>query len=42
MSAVGAVNTGVPKHGKWIGHDSGASGFAAAFRLDLPDGRLDR
>lgn len=40
--AIGAVNTVVLKDGKRIGHNTDASGFAAAFRLGLPDVRLDR
>ena len=40
--AIGAVNTVVLKDGKRIGHNTDASGFAAAFRRGLPDVRLDR
>ena len=40
--AIGAVNTVVLKDGKRIGHNTDASGFAAAFRLGLPEVRLDR
>jgi shikimate dehydrogenase len=40
--AIGAVNTVVLKDGKRIGHNTDASGFAAAFRLGLPEARLDR
>ena len=40
--AIGAVNTVVLKDGKQIGHNTDASGFAAAFRLGLPQARLDR
>ena len=40
--AIGAVNTVVLKDGKRIGHNTDASGFASAFRLGLPDVRLDR
>jgi shikimate dehydrogenase len=40
--AIGAVNTVVLKDGRRIGHNTDASGFAAAFRLGLPDVRLDR
>jgi shikimate dehydrogenase len=39
--AIGAVNTVVLRDGKRIGHNTDASGFAAAFRLGLPDVRLD-
>jgi shikimate dehydrogenase len=40
--AIGAVNTVVLKDGKRFGHNTDASGFAAAFRRGLPDVRLDR
>jgi shikimate dehydrogenase len=40
--AIGAVNTVVLKDGKRIGHNTDASGFAAAFSRGLPDVRLDR
>jgi shikimate dehydrogenase len=40
--AIGAVNTVVLKDGRRIGHNTDASGFAAAFRRGLPDVRLDR
>ena len=40
--AIGAVNTVVLQHGKRIGHNTDASGFAAAFRRGLPDVALDR
>ena len=40
--AIGAVNTVVLKHGKRIGHNTDASGFAAAFRRGVPDATLDR
>ena len=40
--AIGAVNTVVLKDGKRMGHNTDASGFAAAFRRGLPDVRLDR
>jgi shikimate dehydrogenase len=40
--AIGAVNTVVLKAGKRIGHNTDASGFAAAFRRGLADVRLDR
>ncbi|WP_428493087.1 shikimate dehydrogenase [Rhodopila sp.] len=40
--AIGAVNTVVLTHGKRIGHNTDASGFAAAFRRGLPDAALDR
>jgi shikimate dehydrogenase len=39
--AIGAVNTVVLKNGKRTGHNTDASGFAAAFRLGLPDVHLD-
>jgi shikimate dehydrogenase len=39
--AIGAVNTVVLKDGKRVGHNTDASGFAAAFRLGLPDVHLD-
>jgi shikimate dehydrogenase len=35
--AIGAVNTVVLRDGKRIGHNTDASGFAAAFRRGLPD-----
>lgn len=40
--AIGAVNTVVLKDGKRIGHNTDASGFAAAFQRGLPGARLDR
>ena len=40
--AIGAVNTVVLRDGRRIGHNTDASGFAAAFRRGLPDVRLDR
>ena len=40
--AIGAVNTVVLKDGKRIGHNTDASGFAAAFRRGLPDVSLNR
>ena len=40
--AIGAVNTVVLKDGKRIGHNTDASGFAAAFQRGLPDVRLGR
>jgi shikimate dehydrogenase len=40
--AIGAVNTVVLKNGKRIGHNTDASGFAAAFGRGLPDAPLDR
>lgn len=40
--AIGAVNTVVLKDGKRIGHNTDASGFAAAFRRGLPDVPLNR
>lgn len=40
--AIGAVNTVVLRGGRRIGHNTDASGFAAAFRRGLPDVRLDR
>ncbi len=39
--AIGAVNTVVLRDGKRIGHNTDASGFAAAFRRGLPDAMLD-
>ena len=38
--AIGAVNTVVLRDGKRIGHNTDASGFAAAFRRGLPGARL--
>jgi shikimate dehydrogenase len=40
--AIEAVNTVVFKDGKRIGHNTDASGFAAAFRRGMADVRLDR
>jgi shikimate dehydrogenase len=40
--AIGAVNTVVFKDGKRVGHNTDASGFAAAFCRGLADVRLDR
>ena len=40
--AIGAVNTVVLRDGRRVGHNTDASGFAAAFRRGLPDVRLDR
>jgi shikimate dehydrogenase len=40
--AIGAVNTVVLRDGKRIGHNTDASGFAAAFRCGLPDASLGR
>jgi len=40
--AIGAVNTVVLKDGKRIGHNTDASGLAAAFRLGLPEAHLGR
>ncbi len=40
--AIGAVNTVVLQGGRRIGHNTDASGFAAAFRRGLPDVRLDQ
>lgn len=40
--AIGAVNTVVFENGKRMGHNTDASGFAAAFRRGLTDVRLDR
>jgi shikimate dehydrogenase len=40
--AIGAVNTVVLRDGQRIGHNTDASGFAAAFRRGLPDVRLGR
>jgi shikimate dehydrogenase len=39
--AIGAVNTVVLQDGKRTGHNTDASGFAAAFRRGLPDAALD-
>ena len=41
-AAIGAVNTVVFHDGKRTGHNTDASGFAAAFRRGLPDVRLER
>ncbi|MCA3358612.1 MAG: shikimate dehydrogenase [Roseomonas sp.] len=40
--ALGAVNTVLFRNGKKIGHNTDWSGFAAAFRRDLPDVALGR
>ncbi|HEY4174960.1 MAG TPA: shikimate dehydrogenase [Rhodopila sp.] len=40
--AIGAVNTVVLRDGRRVGHNTDASGFAAAFRRGLADVRLDR
>jgi shikimate dehydrogenase len=40
--AIGAVNTVVLRGGQRIGHNTDASGFAAAFRRDLAGAALDR
>ena len=40
--AIGAVNTVVLRDGRRIGHNTDASGFAAAFRRGLPDVRMHR
>jgi shikimate dehydrogenase len=39
--AIGAVNTVVLRDGKRVGHNTDASGFAAAFRRGLPNATLD-
>lgn len=40
--AIGAVNTVVLRDGRRIGHNTDASGFAAAFRRGLAEAKLDR
>lgn len=41
-SAIGAVNTVVFRNGKYIGHNTDWSGYAANFRRTLPDASLER